>query len=261
MAGIEFWPEMRPLPDRLERRIQKHDQTVTVFTNVVFDTSQVHANANFSDMFGWLTEIKQVIDNNPQTYFVIRAHPDEDRPGKASQESVANWVESERMNERSNLTFIGPSEYVDSYALIELSDLVLVYNSSIGLEASIMGKPVLAAGSARFTSAETVFTAPDRQSYLTLLNSLLEDAENGGTVEFVRNSRLFLYYELYRASLDLSEFLEPFPDAPGMVRFSGFDLAQLAESPAIRQIVDGVLNGVPFVIPEYQVQKESVHAS
>ena len=34
---------------------------------------------------------------------------------------------------------------------------VLIYNSTIGLEASIMGVPVLCAGSARFTDFGTVF--------------------------------------------------------------------------------------------------------
>jgi hypothetical protein len=41
MAGIRFWPEMRSLEPELLERIAKFKQVVPVFTNVIFDTSQI----------------------------------------------------------------------------------------------------------------------------------------------------------------------------------------------------------------------------
>ena len=43
-----------------------------------------------------------VIQENREILFVIRAHPDEDRPGKESMETVAAWFETSglRMNRR-----------------------------------------------------------------------------------------------------------------------------------------------------------------
>ena len=79
----------------LLKKIAEHKQLVPVFTNVIFDTSQVHANTVFPHMFAWLDQILEVIKEHPETLFVIRAHPDEMRPGtqKMAHEHVAGWVE------------------------------------------------------------------------------------------------------------------------------------------------------------------------
>ena len=50
-----------------------------------------------------------------------------------------------------NVVFIDSQEYISSYELIQRSKFVMVYNSSIGLEAALMGKPVLCGGQGRYT--------------------------------------------------------------------------------------------------------------
>ncbi len=54
MAGIQFWPSIHELPDAIRAAVDNGRKLVTMFTNVVFDTSQVHANVLFNDMFDWL---------------------------------------------------------------------------------------------------------------------------------------------------------------------------------------------------------------
>ncbi|MEW6566801.1 MAG: hypothetical protein AB1449_01260 [Chloroflexota bacterium] len=252
MAGIRFWPEMRPLPDWLEERLRAHRQMVPVFTNVVFDTSQVHANALFADMFEWLDDLREVIDWHPETLFVLRAHPDEDRPGKESRESVADWAARLGLGRCPNVAFFAPSEYVSSYELIQGAKFVMVYNSSVGLEASILGKPVLCAGRARYTQLPTVFFPSSREAYRGQLEAFLRDAVIDVPLEFATNARRFLFYELYRASLDLSSFLRPFPQAPGMVLFEAFDPHTLEAESNLAAICSGILAGGRLVLPERQ---------
>ena len=93
MAGVRFWPEMRGLDEDFLARLAQFKQVVPVFTNVIFDTSQPHSNVVFPHMFAWLDLILELVRAHPETLFVMRAHPDESRPGKASRESVANWVQ------------------------------------------------------------------------------------------------------------------------------------------------------------------------
>ena len=94
---------------------------------------------------------------HPETLFVIRAHPDELRVRKSSRETVEGWVASRGVDKEPNVVFVGPRETLSSYELIQRSKFVMVYNSTIGLEASIMGAAVLCAGKARFTQYPTVF--------------------------------------------------------------------------------------------------------
>jgi len=256
MAGIRFWPEMKALPDDLLERMARHEGTVAVFTNVIFDTSQVHANTLFPEMFSWLETLQAEIERRPETLFVIRAHPDEDRPGKESRETVAAWVEERGLARRPNVAFFGPSDHISSYELIRRSKLVLVYNSSIGLEASILGVPVLCAARARYTQLPTVYFPATREEYGRELRRLLGAERIPVPPEFAPNARRFLFYELFQASLDLSKFLTPYPGVPGMVTFSDFPPDAVSAHPEMGVIREGILRQKPFTM---RVGAETVH--
>jgi hypothetical protein len=47
MAGIQFWSEMRDLPEDLVQKAARFKQVVAVFSNVIFDTTQIHASTVF----------------------------------------------------------------------------------------------------------------------------------------------------------------------------------------------------------------------
>ena len=157
MAGVKFWADMKGLDEAFLSKAAQFKQIVPIFTNVIFDTSQPHANTVFEDMFDWLDATLEIIQEHPETLFVIRAHPDELRVRKASRETVGGWVETNRVTELPNVIFVPSNETLSSYELILKSKFVMVYNSTIGLEAAIMGMPVLCAGKARFTQYPTVF--------------------------------------------------------------------------------------------------------
>ncbi|MEJ2013916.1 MAG: hypothetical protein P8X64_17040 [Anaerolineales bacterium] len=152
------------------------------------------------------------------------------------------------MAQRSNVFFIPPGEEVDSYKLIEGAKFVLVYNSSIGLEASILGKPVLCAGRARYTQADTVTYPDSRQEYWGQLETMLYSEQIDVPEGFQQNARHFLYEELYHASLDLSDFLQEDPTLPGMVVFKEFDPQDLLDSRALHAIYRGITGGAPFLL-------------
>lgn len=249
MAGVEFWPEMQSLPEWLGDMIAEFKTVVVVFTNVIFDTSQIHANTVFEDMFAWLEGLRDVIQQHPDTLFIFRAHPDEDRYGKQSRESMAQWIRRGDLLSRGNVAFLDASEYVSSYDLIKRSSLVLVYNSSIGLEASIMGKPVVAAGKARYTQSETVYFPQTRPSHWSILEQLLQEEAPRPPPTFQLNARKLLYIELFQASLDLSRFLEPDPVLPGMVLFSEFDPHVLGTDRVLNSIHRGIVEKEPFILP------------
>jgi hypothetical protein len=253
MAGIQFWPEMRGLDGAFLKKASGFRQIVPVFTNVVYDTSQVHANVIFPHMFAWLDTVLQVIRQHSDTLFVIRAHPDEMRPGSAKQsnESVRDWVGRTRVDELDNVVFIDSQEYISSYELIQRAKFLIVYNSSIGLEASLMGLPVICGGKARYTQYPTVFAPQSADEFRSRLVQFLASEKIQVPPEFQRNARRFLYYQLYRASLPLNEYLQDGP-RPGFVMLRPFTWKNLLpeHSPAIRVLVEGILHNQPFLMPK-----------
>lgn len=251
MAGIQFWPNMRDLDERFLDRARGFRQIVPVFTNVIFDTSQPHANTVFPDMFAWLEMVLEEIKSHTDTLFVIRAHPDETRTRKESRETVQEWISSRGVDRLPNVMFIAPREYLSSYELIQRSKFVLVYNSTIGLEASIMGKPVLCGGRARFTQYPTVFFPQSVDEQRSMLRGFLAADRIEVPTEFARNARRFLYYQLFRASLPFGDFLEPSVRTT-QARLKKFELDRLSPqvSPAMEAIQRGLLGGGDFLLRE-----------
>ncbi|MBX3047200.1 MAG: hypothetical protein KF698_09405 [Anaerolineales bacterium] len=250
MAGIRFWQDIQALDADFLAKASQFDKLVPVFTNVIFDTSQVHANVLFEDMFAWLAYVEELIRANPRTLFVIRAHPDEMRPGstKQSRQSVAEWVAARGLAAVSNVVFIPPTEYVDSYALIEKAHFVMVYNSSIGLEASIMGKAALCAGAARYTQYPTLYFPASLAEYKHQAEAFLAAAEVPQPDAFVREARRVLYFQLFKTSLPFDRYLQP--TSMGYVNLQDFPLRALRaeHSPAIRAVRDGVVEHKPFLV-------------
>jgi len=249
MAGIKFWADMKGLDEDFLAKAAHFKQIVPIFTNVIFDTSQPHANTVFNDMFAWLDLVLEGIKSHPETLFVIRAHPDETRTRKESRETVQGWVEANGVGKLENVVFIAPRETLSSYELIQKSKFVMVYNSTIGLEASLMGKPVLCAGKARFTQYPIVFFPQTVEEQSRKMKEFLDAETIDVPAEFKRNARRFLYYQLFRTSLPFGDFLEPSVRTT-QTRLKSFALGELAEAEAVKVILDGVLRDGDFLLKE-----------
>ncbi|MFZ1041249.1 MAG: hypothetical protein WAN58_08050 [Anaerolineales bacterium] len=247
MAGIKFWADMKGMDESFLKKAARFKQIVPIFTNVIFDTSQPHANTVFSDMFAWLGVVLEIIMAHPETLFVIRAHPDETRTRKESRETVQGWVEANRVDKLANVVFVAPKETLSSYELIQRSKFVMVYNSTIGLEASLMGKPVLCAGRARFTQYPTVFFPQTINEQRSKMQEFLAAETIDVPPEFKRSARRFLYYQLFRTSLPFGDFLEPSVRTT-QTRLKSFELEELLESDAVKVITEGVLGGGDFLL-------------
>jgi len=249
MAGVKFWADMKGLDESFLRKAKQFKQIVPVFTNVIFDTSQPHANTVFEDMFAWLDLVLDVIKAHPETLFVVRAHPDELRVRKSSRETVQGWVASRGVENEANVIFVSPHETLSSYELIQKSKFVMIYNSTIGLEASIMGGAVLCAGKARFTQYPTVFFPQSVETYQDELEKFLSTESIEVPAKFKQNARKFLYYQLFRTSLPFGDFLEP-SIRTTQSRLKTFPLDDLLEADSIKVISDGLLNDGDFLLKE-----------
>ncbi|NJL35778.1 MAG: hypothetical protein HC899_02730 [Leptolyngbyaceae cyanobacterium SM1_4_3] len=248
MAGVRFWQDMQSISPELQQQAEAYRQIVVVFTNVVFDTSQVYANRVFENMFDWLKATLTLAAKHPDTLFIVRAHPDELRQDKASQEPVGEWLAAQGFNTLKNLSFIAPTEYVSSYELIDLSQFCIVYNSTIGLEATLLGKPVITAGQTRYDREHITHKAVSPAAYLDLMQHFLQAGVPPIPADWQQRARRFMYYSLFKTSLDLS----PFTDQAYLYNYTlkPFEAEALHpnRSVAMQTICNGIMNGTPFAV-------------
>jgi len=154
-------------------------------------------------------------------------------------------------DQEPNVVFVSPREALSSYELIQRSKFVMVYNSTIGLEASILGTAVLCAGRARFTQYPTVFFPQTVEEVRGKMKEFLRVEKIDVPPEFKRNARRFLYYQLFRTSLPFGDFLAPSVRTT-QTRLKSFGLEKLfpEHSKAIEAIFDGLLKNGDFLLKE-----------
>ncbi|NSW53502.1 MAG: hypothetical protein HPY85_13440 [Anaerolineae bacterium] len=257
MAGVAFWKDIQDLDSDFVRQLDQFRQVVPVFTNVIFDTSQEHANVLFENMFVWLDSVLETARQHPDTVFVLRAHPDEARPGKASEESVADWASASGFINLPNTIFIPPDQPLNSYELISRAKFTMIYTSTIGMESSLLGTPVLCAGKAYYNQyAPAAYVPQTRAQYETHLAEFLAAPAPLPVPEEHRvNARNFLYSQLYLSSLSFEAFLEEDGAWPGYVKLKDFPVETLLSrsSVPLRVIRNGILDGTPFLLPRESV--------
>jgi hypothetical protein len=247
IAGRYQWQEIEGLSAELMERVRSHRQVITIFTNTVWDTSQAYADRFFDDMFDWLDATLEHAKTNPDVLFIVRAHPDEARPGKESNESVDEWFRQSRYTNLENVVFIPPGVQISSYELINLSGFCIVYNSSIGLEAAAMGKFVLTGGWTRYRNAGVCLDIDSRTDYLKNMSGLLKKQDDPVTPsEWRDRARRFYYFSQFKAVLDFSGLIQHLAGAEYALEMFPLVALRPEHSDNMRIIVDGIVQGREF---------------
>ena len=114
-----------------------------------------------------------------------------------------------------------------------------------------MGAAVLSAGRARFTQYPSVFFPQSVDEYHATLERFLKSDKIEIPLEFRRNARRFLYYQLFRTSLPFGDFLER-GILPVNARLKSFDPQQLLpeNSVAMDAVTKGLLANGDFLLEE-----------
>lgn len=124
--------------------LRRGARIVSAFSNLAWDTALLGRDVAFESQFEWLARTCEAVDGREDLELVIRVHPAESRWGTAQP------VEAElasRLGELpENVHLVRPDEPLSSYGLLAISDLVLCYTTTVGLEAAVRGIPVAVAG-------------------------------------------------------------------------------------------------------------------
>ena len=111
----------------------------------------------------------------------IRMHPN--GVNKSKRERSRERVALARFKKKfPTITVYDPQEKVNSYMLISQSDLIVVWNSTIGLEASYMGKPVVCLNASEWDLSVPIY----RVRNITDLHNLSKTMPNVGKEEALK---------------------------------------------------------------------------
>lgn len=171
-------------------------------TNVLGDSLTLGRNIFSRSMAEWISRTVQYFAGRPDVQLVIRVHPGEVLTHGQSMVDVVKEV-LPRLPEHIRL--IGPKEKVNTYDLIEVADLGLVYTTTVGMEMAMSGAPVIVAGQTHYRGRGFTCDPDSWVTYFKLLGQTLDHPETHRlSKEQVQGAWQYAYRFFF-------EFPRPFP--------------------------------------------------
>ncbi|HEY9086528.1 MAG TPA: hypothetical protein VIO36_00065 [Anaerolineaceae bacterium] len=175
---------------------------VLLATNVLGDSLTLGRNIFSRSMAEWISRTVQYFAGRPDVQLVIRVHPGEVLTHGQSMAEVVRQV-LPRLPEHIRL--IGPKEKVNTYDLVEVADLGLVYTTTVGMEAAMNGMPVIVAGQTHYRGRGFTLDPDSWVAYFKVLGQVLENPQS------FRLSRPQVELAWQYAYRFFFEFPRPFP--------------------------------------------------
>jgi hypothetical protein len=123
------------------------ERVFSLFTNVTWDSAAVGHDIGFASLFDWVEHAVRLAERS-ELVLVIRIHPAEAH--WSTREALQDVIVSRLGDVPENVRFVSPDCPLSSYALVDMSELVLTYTTTVGLEAATRGARVAVAGDTHY---------------------------------------------------------------------------------------------------------------
>jgi capsule polysaccharide export protein KpsC/LpsZ len=233
---------------RDQLRIDLKSPLAVLFTNVVWDTAMQDRDTVFNGMLDWLQTTIRLFRIHPQWTLIIRIHPAETQvPGRESHDRVAEWIQQDLGCVPENVRVVLPEDPIDSYVLIRMARVGLVYASTVGLEMAVAGTPVVVAGDAHYSGKGFTYDPSDRENYSSQVEVLMAEQRAISRETQVDLALSYAYTFFLRRTLPITTLTEQHEARPRLAYHSFQELLPGISS-ALDVVCDGILTGREFEV-------------
>ena len=237
--------EKSPLAEVLN--IPDPSRVAVLYTNVIWDTAMQDRDIVFPDMFAWLERAIDLFAKRPDWTLIVRVHPAETQlTGRESYDRVADWIAKKYPQPPRNLRVVPPAQPIDSYALMRLARIGLVYASTAGLELALHNVPLVVAGDAHYRGKGFTYDPVSADAFDETVSALLESRPSGNG-ESSALARKYAHLFFLRRTFPASVVAEPVYARPRLA-YSELDQLDPGKNPTLDVICEGILTGSEFVI-------------
>ena len=155
--------------------LDKKHPIVLLATNVLGDSLTLGRNVFARSMADWIEKTVRFFAGKPEVQLVIRIHPGE---RLAHGQSMGDVVKGALAEIPENIHLIGPLEKVNTYDLMEIASLGLVYTTTTGLEMAMNGIPVIVSGETHYRKRGFTLDPVSWDEYYELLDNALESKKS-----------------------------------------------------------------------------------
>lgn len=175
---------------------------VFLATNVLGDSLTLGRQTFSHNMAEWIERTIQYFLERTDAQLVIRVHPGEQFTHGTSMVDV---VQALLPTLPEHIHLITPTDKTNSYDLVDIASIGLVYTTTMGLEMAMSGVPVIVAGQTHYRNRGFTYDPDSWVNYYKTINNFLDDPQSGALTEAqVRMAWSYAYSFFF-------EYPRPFP--------------------------------------------------
>lgn len=216
---------------------------VALFPNVSWDSTSIGFESAFASMYDWAFRVVEYARRRPELDFVIRAHPAEKKVPDIykSTTPICDEVRTRFPELPPNVKLVDAIHPISSYAIAEISSVLMVYTSTMGIEFALKGwRPWVVANAYYAGKGFTLDLTSCAQMEQMLDRGTFDKSL---TAEDVALAERFAHLVRFRRILPF-----PFIDgAAGSFTPSSMDVFQEGVHPVLDNLCDYLLTGQPFL--------------
>ena len=143
---------------------------VLLATNVIGDSLTLGRQVFSDSMTEWLERTVQYFATHPEVQLVTRIHPGE---LITKGPSVADVVHKTLPSIPENIHLVSADAKVNTYDIVEIADIGLVYTTTVGMEMAMSGIPVIVVGNTHYRNKGFTMDPETWEDYFELLTDIL----------------------------------------------------------------------------------------
>jgi hypothetical protein len=218
-------------------RSSAYEGGVLIALNSSWDSAALGLHSAFGSTQEWIVETVRHLLAHTSAPVLVRQHPVERLEIARSNDDYRTLLHRHFGND-PRLHFIAAEDPVNSYDLMEQVCAVVVYTSTVGVEAAAQGKVVITESTSYYADLGFVHKATTPTRYF----QLLEDAA-GGRIETsaaMRDDAIACYY-----ITQCCNWVHTPLTVPDFPTWSQRALKDLAADPAVQTVIDAIERNVP----------------
>lgn len=216
----------------------------SMFPNVGFDAGKTKSRPAFDYAADWVVETISWFALHEQHHLLIKVHPGEHH--RQARDPMMQVIVDRCPKIPPNVHVIPPETSVTAQSIVKLSDVCLVYTSTVAVEAVGLGKPVVLAGGGRHSGHGVTIDVSSRQAYFDALGEMVN--QNQAPPSPGELGRRYAYAVFFRADIPIRHFKMLDIHVAEILINSLHDLLPNGD-PCIDALCRGILLDEPFENP------------
>jgi len=228
---------------------QNHTQFkdgILITLNSAWDSAALGLHGVFKNSTEWIIETIKAALENTSNSIIVRQHPAE-RSGTGAFMTNENYEQllQENFGHNPRVILISAGDEINSYELFNQVKIVVAHTSTIALEATIFGVPVITPSNAYWSTLGFVYKAENKAAYI---DYLIKGANSTLTVTDQMKTDAVLCYYLAQCC---NWIFTPF-NVEGFDEYSKLSLKELFDTHEVQMMINSISSNTPYSYLKYR---------